>query len=312
MSLIERALIKAREGSEQATATTSAAGQPAAPAPVVRESRMPVAAEASHTPFPRVAEEPQLAVTDSLLATAGLLAPPDQIRQVTSEYRHIKRRLLAEIQSGSVSRMILIASGLPGEGKSFSSVNLALSLALEPDYTVLLIDADVIKPNLTRTFGLADRLGLMDAASDPSVDIESLVVTTTIEGLSVLPAGRMNPNATEYFASARMHVLIEQLLRVPNRLLVVDSLPLLLTTEARALAPLAGQVLLVVRAESTPQQAVLESINLLGESANIKLVLNAAVRTTALEYFGYGYGYGYNYNYGAGDKASPNPEKEQA
>lgn len=311
MSLIERALTKAREGSEQVAAAASSAGQPPA-APSVRENRTPDTAVPTLAPFPRVAEAPQLTVTDSLLANAALLAPPDQIRQVTSEYRHIKRRLLAEIQSGSVSRMILIASGLPGEGKSFSSANLALSLALEPDYTVLLIDADVIKPNLTRIFGLTDRLGLMDAASDPTVDVESLVVTTNIEGLSVLPAGRMNPNATEYFASARMQILIEQLLLVPNRLLVVDSLPLLLTTEARALAPLAGQVLLVVRAESTPQQAVLESINLLGDSANIKLVLNAAVRTKALEYFGYGYSYGYNYNYGAADKPSSDREKEQA
>ncbi len=309
MSLIERALTKAREGSDQATAS---AGQQAATASVVRESQASAPPGTARAPFPRVTSTPQLTVTDSLLANAGLLAPPDQIRQVTSEYRHIKRRLLAEIQSGSVSRMILIASGLPGEGKSFSSANLALSLALEPDYTVLLIDADVIKPNLTRTFGLADKPGLMDAASDPAVDIESLVLTTNIEGLSVLPAGRMNPNATEYFASARMQVLIEQLLAVPNRLLVVDSLPLLLTTEARALAPLAGQVLLVVRAESTPQQAVLESLNLLGETANVKLVLNAAVRTKALEYFGYGYSYGYNYNYGAGDKAASDPQKEQA
>ena len=146
----------------------------------------------------------------------------------------------------------------------------------------------------------------MDAASDDAVDVESLVVPTNVEGLSFLPAGRMNPNATEYFASARMQEIFRQLLAVPGRLLVVDSLPLLLTTEARALAPLAGQVLLVVRAESTPRQAVLEAVNLLGDQANVKLLLNAAVRTKALAYLGYGYGYGYNYNYddaGAGAKS---------
>jgi Mrp family chromosome partitioning ATPase len=92
-----------------------------------------------------------------------------------------------------------------------------------------------------------------------------------------------------------MHEVIEQLLLVPNRIVVIDSLPLLLTTEARALAPVAGQIVMVVRAESTPQSAVKEAIELLGEGANVKLLLNAVVRTKALGYLGSEYGYGYNY-----------------
>ena len=308
MSLIERALTKIREAAE--------AGDVPAPASetVIASGRVPVTtgkpALPALPPFPRVAEAPTLLLNDALLSGAGLLAPPDQLRQVTAEYRHIKRRLLSEIQSGTVTRMVLIASALPGEGKSFSSANLALSLALEPDYTVLLIDADVIKPNLSRIFGLADQPGLMDAASGSAVDVESLIRTTNVEGLSFLPAGRTNPNATEYFASMRMQAIIAQLLAVPNRLLVVDSLPLLLTTEARALAPLAGQVLLVVRAESTPQQAILEALNLLGDDTDVKLVLNAAVRTKALEYFGYGYGYDYSYGEGS-DSRETRSEKSR-
>jgi exopolysaccharide/PEP-CTERM locus tyrosine autokinase len=299
MSLIERALNKARDG--------------AAPAPVAGGIRVgaepppsvpPSAAVPARSPAPRRAEAPELQVTDSLLAGAGLLAPPDQQRQVTSEYRQIKRRLLAEIQAGSANRMVLMASALPGEGKSFSSANLAFSLALEPDFTVVLVDADVIKPNLSRVFGLLGRPGLMDAAVDRSVDVESLIVSTNIEGLSILPAGRTDANATEHFASSRMQELVDVLLAVRNRLLIVDSLPLLLTTESRALVPLAGQVVLVVRAESTPQQAVLQAVDLLGEDVNVKVLLNAMVRTRAQAYMGYGY-YGYNYNYGEGAPSQP-------
>jgi capsular exopolysaccharide synthesis family protein len=216
---------------------------------------------------------------------------------LTAEYRHIKRGLLEDISSHKASRMMLIASALPGEGKSYTAANLAVSLALEPDYTVLLVDADVIKPFISRRFGLAGQPGLMDAAANADIDVESLVVTTSIEGFSILPAGRAHPNATEHFASARMHEIIGLLLAVPNRLIVVDSLPLLLTTEARVLVPLAGQVVLVVRAEVTPQNAVLQAIELLGPGANAKLVLNAVERTRVLDYFGYGYGYGYTYNY---------------
>jgi exopolysaccharide/PEP-CTERM locus tyrosine autokinase len=209
----------------------------------------------------------------------------------------VKRRLLAEVQAGTANRLVLMASALPGEGKSFSSANLAMSLALEPDYTVLLVDADVIKPNLSRVFGLTERPGLVDAVADASADVESMIVTTSVEGLSILPAGRTDPNATELFASSRMQQVVDQLLAVPNRLVVFDSLPLLLTTEARALVPLAGQILLVVRAESTPQQAVLQALDLIGDEANVKLMLNAVVRTKAMKYMGYGY-YGYDYNYG--------------
>jgi protein-tyrosine kinase len=308
MSLIERALNKARDGAATAISGAGlkvgaeAAGQVAGFAAAA--ATVPL-----RDPAPRRVEAPELLVTDSLLDAAGLLAPHDQQRQVTSEYRHIKRRLLSEIQAGSANRMVLMASALPGEGKSFSSANLAFSLALEPDFTVVLVDADVIKPNLTRVFGLLNRQGLLDAAADRSVDVESLVVSTSIEGLSVLPAGRTDANATEYFASSRMQEVVNELLAVPNRLLVVDSLPLLLTTESRALVPLAGQVVLVVRAESTPQQAVLQAVDLLGEDVNVKVLLNAMVRTRAQAYMGYGY-YGYNYNYGEGAEPERKGDKD--
>jgi exopolysaccharide/PEP-CTERM locus tyrosine autokinase len=299
MSLVERALTKLREA-----AVPGADGQqpPAAePSEAPATSQQRVARRTAEAPtraaFPRVVAEPALQVTDALLRDAGLLAPFDQQRQITSEYRHVKRRLLAEVQAGTANRLVLMASALPGEGKSFSSANLAMSLALEPDYTVLLVDADVIKPNLSRVFGLTERPGLVDAVADASADVESMIVTTSVEGLSILPAGRTDPNATELFASSRMQQVVDQLLAVPNRLVVFDSLPLLLTTEARALVPLAGQILLVVRAESTPQQAVLQALDLIGDEANVKLMLNAVVRTKAMKYMGYGY-YGYDYNYG--------------
>lgn len=299
MSLVERALTKLREaavpeGEQQA-------GQPAEVTEAAPKRAARRANDApSREPFPRVVADPALQVTDPMLRDAGLLAPFDQQRQITSEYRHLKRRLLAEIQAGTANRLVLMASALPGEGKSFSSANLALSLALEPDYTVLLVDADVIKPNLSRVFGVTDRPGLVDAIADSGADVESMIVTTSVEGLSILPAGRTDPNATELFASSRMQQVVDHLLAVPNRLIVFDSLPLLLTTEARALVPLAGQILLVVRAESTPQQAVMQALDLIGEDANVKLILNAVVRTKAMKYLDYGY-YGYDYNYGDDD-----------
>lgn len=278
MSLIERALGKARDG------TKSNRPAPLAQRPVVSSNTQ------------RLPAIPQLELTPEIQARLGLSAPPEQQHQRASEYRHIKRRVLADMGNAK-NRIVLVASALAGEGKSFTSANLARSLAMEPDYTVLLVDADVVKPALSHSMEVQEKPGLMNALIDPSVDPESLVLTTNIEGLSVLPAGGANANATEYFASDRMRQVLDALLSVPNRIVVVDSLPLLLTTEARVLPPLAGQVLLVVRSESTPQSAVVSAMELLGEDVIAGVVLNAVVRTRMSRYLGYGYGFDYEYSW---------------
>ncbi len=310
MSVIERALEKARTGAD---------GNPVAAPPVARgaapaaPAHVAVDASASSTRLralvPRVAESPAIEISDAMLTQMGLRAPVEQLHQQGAEYRHVKRQLLTHVRVGSSgnSRLILVASALAGEGKTYTSANLALSLALEPDYSVLLVDADVIKPNLTRLFGLSDRPGLMESAVDTSRDVESSIVTTSIPGLSLLPAGRAEDNATEYFSSMHMAQVFEQLLAAPNRIVVVDSLPLLLTTEARALLPHAGQVVLVVRAESTPRNAVMQSLDLMPEETNVKLLLNAIERSALSEYYGYGHGYNYNYR-----RAEPKAGPERA
>jgi len=306
MSLIERALQKARTNrpaparERDATVHTEpvqAQGPRTVPIADARHDGRPDTRRlpALVTDFPRIVAAPQLQVTDAFLREKGLRAEPEDEAQQRAEYRHIKHGLMAEMREPEARRIMLITSALQGEGKSFSAAHLAMSLAVEPDHTVLLVDADVIRPNLTRTFGLAGRPGIMDAVADASIDVQSLIVTPSMEGLSILPAGRQHENATAHFASARMREAIAQLLSVPNRIGGTDSLPLLLTTEARALAPVAGQIVMVVRAESTPQTAVLEALELLGEGANVKLLLNAVVRTKALAYLGAEYGYGYNY-----------------
>jgi Mrp family chromosome partitioning ATPase len=195
---------------------------------------------------------------------------------------------------GSRGRIVLVASALPGDGKTFTAANLALSLSLEPDHTVLLIDADVVKPQMSALFGVRDVPGLLDATLDPSIDVESLVRKTDVPGLSILAAGRPNANATEAFSSQRMTMMFDQLLAVPSRLIVLDTLPLLLTTESRALVPHAGQILLVVRADVTPRSAIEQCVDLVDEGVELKLVLNAVDRRRV---GGYGQYYGYKYDY---------------
>jgi protein-tyrosine kinase len=277
MSFIERALGKAKRSAD------------AAASPNVRRPAL-------NAPVSRAAATPELIVTADIRQGLGLNASHELQHQHSSEYRHIKRQVVAEVRANPAERVLLVASALAGEGKSFTAANLAFSLALEPDYTVLLIDADVINPQLTRTLGLSARPGLMNALVDPALDVESLIISTNVEGLSVMPAGSSSENATEYFGSDRMQDILARLLSMPNRIVLIDSLPLLLTTEVRALMPLASQVLLVVRAESTSETAVQRALALIGEDINVKLVLNAVSRTHIARYLGYDYGFDYNYS----------------
>ena len=299
MSLVERALEKARANSPSG----STAKEAAAPKP-----RRDEGSTIEKAPlFPRVAVSPQLHITEQMLESSGLRAPPKMLRQQTAEYRHIKRQLIATMgeSKSDFRQIIMVTSALAGDGKTHSATNLALSLAMEPDFTVLLIDADVAKPRLSRMWGLEERPGLMDALAHHDKNPESLVLSTSIEGLSLLPAGLNHPNATELFASARMHDVVRALSRPANRIIVVDALPLLLATEARALLPFGGQVVVVVRAEVTPRAAVRQSLELIGERANVNLLLNG----TEQDGFGRGRYSGYNYTYTYG-KASESSKEE--
>lgn len=290
MSLIEKALEKTRLMARQA-AQTAPLEPKASIASTTRSAISPVVLA------PRESAVPDLQITEELLQRIGVRAPEGLAHQQASEYRHMKRKLLAEIRSSETgrARLIMVASALSGEGKSYSAVNLALSLAHDPDFSTLLVDADVVKPNVSRQFGVEQRRGLTDAVTHDDLDPESLVLTTNIPGLSILPAGLPCHDATEYLGSARMADVFAKLLLPKNRIVVLDSLPMLLTTEARELAAHAGQVVFVVRAESTPKSAVLQSLELLGEDCNVKLVLNATEADKMSQY----YGYSYNYNYTA-------------
>lgn len=238
------------------------------------------------------------------LRTGGFLPPEQHERELVHQYRTIKRPLIRYAfppdptglgLMSSTGRSIMVSSALPGEGKTFTSVNLALSLAMEKDHAVLLLDCDVAKPHVSQIFGAADEPGLLDVLADPNRPIESVILSTDTPRLSLLPAGRHSELATELLASARMRQVIEKLERLdPQVLIVVDSPPILLTSEARVLATLFEQIVLVVRAGSTQQQAVLDAIEAIGEKPGLRLVLNQATHVgPGSNYYGYGYDYGY-------------------
>lgn len=247
------------------------------------------------------------------LRERGLLPPEQRERLLAGQYRQIKRPLIANARGKGVPltghrQVIMVASALPGEGKTFTSINLAMSMAREKDTDVILIDGDVAKPHITSVLGVDQQPGLLECLEDETLDTESLVLPTDIPGLSFLPAGTHSDTATELLASFRMLQVVNQLSQVSNRrLILIDSPPLLLTSEARVLAGIAGQVVLVVRAGSTPQKAVLDAISHMDEDKWIGLVLNQSKNYREDRYY---YGYEHDYDYGSMVKKRPSDDVE--
>jgi receptor protein-tyrosine kinase len=190
--------------------------------------------------------------------------------------------------------VILVTSALPGEGKTFTALNLALSIVRDRELRVILVDGDVQRPGLTPSLGLEGKPGLNEVLEDVRRDIDSVTYQTDIEGLFVVPAGKWHDQAPEFFAGSRMPQVIEDLIRrVGNGVIVLDSPPLLATNEAQIATRYVGQVLFVVKADDTEQRAVREAMALIDKSASTSAVLNQ-VRPSGLgSYYGqYHYGYG--------------------
>jgi protein-tyrosine kinase len=235
----------------------------------------------------------RLVVDVNDLRAGGYLPELGKDRQFADQYRRIKSPLIEKALSGDTAggepRIIMVASAVPGDGKTFTSINLAFSMAQERDISVLLIDSDVAKHHITDIFGLRERKGLLDALTDQSLDAEALIVPTSSRGFSILPAGGRVEGTAELVSSNRMRQIVTRLCaRNPRQILLLDSPPLLITNEGRALVKIAGQVVLVVRAGETPRHAVQAAIGMFDEKQAGGVILNQVTVGFTEGYYGYG------------------------
>lgn len=244
---------------------------------------------------------------------AGLIAPEAESNLFEDEYRVIKRPVLsnafgAQAQSVKDGYVVLVTSAIAGDGKTFTCVNLALSLAREQDTSVLLVDADIRKPHISSLFDAQDEAGLLDYLDHSVQSLDDLIIDTSVNGLKILPTGHSRDGATELLSGSRMTRLLHEIHRShPRQLLIIDSSPLLQTTESRAIAAVAGQIIVVVRAGETPKKAVLDAIATLDTSKPVNLVLNQVRLNPKSSYYGAYYNGGYGSAYGESNV----PRKEE-
>lgn len=247
---------------------------------------------------PEMAISRRVELDNEALSAAGIIRPDAPRSQLADEFRVIKRPLIDNAMGRRASRikdgnLIMITSALPEEGKTFTAANLAMSIAMELDNTVMLVDADFSKPSMLKVMGLSPARGLLDILVDDSIKLPHVLLRTNVEKLTILPSGTPHPRATELLASEGMVRLLEEMAsRYADRIIIFDSPPLLVTTEARALASHMGQVVVVVKAESTAYADVKHALSTL-ESCPVKLMLLNQANTSAKDGYGYGYGYGY-------------------
>jgi len=298
-SLIEQAaqrLAQLREaGIDVPQVAPVAAAQPAV-------APMPVAAPAAPAPGSRRVE-----LDLELAARNGIVVPNAPRSQLADQFRVIKRPLLQNASGKGVSaidqgNLVMVTSALPGEGKTFTALNLAMSIATELDHTVMLVDADVARPGVLKNLGLAEGPGLLDLI-DGSVQMHEALLRTNVDKLSILPSGTPHARATELLASEGMHRLLADMAsRYRDRIIIFDSPSLLMTTEARVLATLMGQVIVVVQAGRTKQSDVQAALDTIAACPVRMMLLNQAYAAPEA-----GYGYGYGYGYGQGRAAEPSP-----
>ena len=279
MNVIEEAAKRLRQLEEAGIGYAAQAASPAAEAkPRMRE------------PSPAQCRNVDLA----RMHAAGFITPGQKDSRLLHEFRIIKRPLIqhaigkTKTAPQALNRnLIMVTSALPAEGKTFVALNLAMSMAMELDCRVLLVDADVISPSVPKVLGIEPAKGLMDLLTEPATRFSDVLIGTNVERLTLLLAGTPQAGASELLASETMTRLLSEVSRrYADRIVVFDSPPLLATTESRVLASQVGQVVVVVEAERTTHATLESALATVESCPAVYTLLNKAPESKAASYYG--------------------------
>lgn len=272
------------------------------------------AADRGAKPQPGIGIEPGhfMKLDHARLQAAGLERSDDDHAELAQQFRRIKRPILHQSFSAGAAleknaNVVMMASALPGAGKTFCSFSLAESISLERDFGAILVDADVLKSRLSRSLGIEGRVGLIDYLLDPAVRLADILIRTDFFDIVVVPAGRQHPEATELLASRRMQNLVESLSTAfSDRIVIFDTPPLLATNEAHVLAEHMGQIVVVIEAGESEQNTVTHALESLNHEKPINAILNKSKMASSRGYYGSGYGF-----YGQDERVHSNDAEKQ-
>jgi len=241
---------------------------------------------------------PDIVIDGESLVSRGYMFDAASRKVTQEEFRQIKRKLLNNAfgpasKTLNNSNLIMVSSSNPNEGKTFVSINLALSIALEQDKTVLLVDADVLRPSINRELDFEADKGLLEYLLGEVSSLQEIIYSTNIKNLKIIPSGKPHHLTNELLASNKMADLAKELAeRYPDRVVIFDCPPILGVTETPVLSNLMGQATIVVEESKTRIEDVKQATSLLNEDMALGLIMNKTLKSSKDTYGYYGYGYG--------------------
>lgn len=268
------------------------APHPRGPAPRARAA--PAYAEDEYEeplPAPQTVSR-QVSIDRNSLARHGITIPSAKRSRVVEEFRMVKRQVVGNYMEEAAddamnkNRVIMVTSARPREGKTFTAINLALSIATEQDLKVLLIDLDTKYHAMQDMMGIPANYGLIDLLSNPEIDFSDVVLRTNLPNLTVMPAGTPNVRSPELLSSKRTRAMFTEMTqRYSDRFIIFDAPSVLGSSDPAVLAGLVGQVVMVVEADRTQQEELETAVGLVSACPTISLLLNK-IRTSAADQFG--------------------------
>jgi receptor protein-tyrosine kinase len=298
VSTIEKALAKqkaAGQKNDEPIKTKATTSLPSLDKPVFEKTPDTARQANKNNVYPE-----KILLSEAQLNERGFIYSSDSAHHIQEEFRHIKRKLInnafgAAAKTLHHSNLVMVSSSNPNEGKTFISINLALSIALEQEKTVLLIDADVLRPSLHRELGFEKKQGLLEYLLGEVSSLSEIIYPTSIQNLKIIPAGKPHHLTNELLASTKMEHLAQELAeRYPDRIVIFDCPPINGVTETPVLSSLVGQAIVVVEESKTKVEDVKRAVSQLNEDMAVGFVMNKTVRSKRGGYGYYSYGYGKN------------------
>lgn len=265
----------------------------AAAAPLDDPPERGQAAARTQLPATRAAFRPsERRIELQTMRKAGLATAGKTRSRAAEEFRVSVVRALHNLRSGrapdALPNVMLITSAIPGEGKTFTALNLAASIAGNWLGDVLLVDTDAKLGSLSSLLGVGAEAGLLDYAADGGRRLGDLVFETGVAGLHFLPIGSYGRNTEDGSAVRPIGTAIERMSReLPDHLIVLDCAPCLSSSDAVAFAPFAAQIILVIEAGRTQRSEIDMSLELIRSCRNISVMLNRTRSATSAAFGAY-------------------------